>query len=65
MDEQTRKKELRKKLRERIDEKKIVRSTKENKEKILEDTLSTMNIDKERLKYELEILKKSGMNYTL
>lgn len=65
MDEQTRQHELRKKLRERINEKKITRSNKQNREKILDETLTQLGIDKERLKSEMKILKKSDMNYTL
>tara|TARA_Y100000389_G_scaffold192429_1_gene219862 strand:- start:655 stop:870 length:216 start_codon:yes stop_codon:yes gene_type:complete len=51
---------LRKKLREKIDLKKISRTTKSNKEQILQKSLATMGIDKDKLKADIEALKKQG-----
>lgn len=57
--------ELRNKLRERIVERQIGRSSKENKEKILTDTLQSMGIDKEKFKKDLEAIQKAGGNFTM
>jgi predicted DsbA family dithiol-disulfide isomerase len=57
--------ELRKKLRERIIERQIGRSSKENKDKVLTDTLKSMGIDKEKFKKDLEAMQKAGGNFTL
>jgi predicted DsbA family dithiol-disulfide isomerase len=65
MNSEIRRQELRKKLRDRIGEKQIKRSNKENKEKVLTQTLESMGIDKERFKKDLEALQKSGGSFTL
>jgi len=52
--------ELKNKLRAKLEERKINRSTKETKEKILTKTLKKMNIDKEKLKKDMEEVKKQG-----
>ena len=48
------------KLREKIGEKSIQRSSKENKELILGKMLQEIDIDKDKLKADLEALKKQG-----
>ena len=65
MDREKNRQELRQKLRAKIDEKKIGRTNKENKDKILTDTLKSMGIDKERLIQDLETMKKAGGTYTI
>ena len=65
MNREQARRELRNKLRDRINEKKIGRTTKENKDKILTDTLKTMGIDKERLMRDLETMKNAGGTYTI
>jgi hypothetical protein len=52
--------ELKNKLRYTLEERKINRSTKETKEKILTKTLKKMNIDKEKLKVDMEEVRKQG-----
>lgn len=52
--------ELRKKLKERIYEAKLKRSNKQTKEDVVDRTLKTMGVDKEKLKKDLEELKKVG-----
>jgi len=52
------KEELRKKLREKIGEKKINRNTKQSKETILKNTLGKMGIDSVKLKEDLEKVNK-------
>jgi len=54
------------KLREKIGEKGINRSTKKNKEKILEKGLKDLGIDQEKFKEDLEKIKKqSGLEINL
>jgi|UniRef100_A0A6C0IZ61 hypothetical protein len=48
------------KLREKIGEKGISRTTKKNKEKILDKGLKDLGIDKEKFKEDLEKIKKQG-----
>lgn len=52
--------ELKQNLRAKIQEKQIYRSSKNKKDKVLGETLSSMGIDKEKLKKDLEELKKQG-----
>lgn len=52
--------ETRKKLREKIEEKRIQRNTKEAKEKVLDQTLKSMGIDRKKLQEDLEKVKKEG-----
>jgi len=51
---------LRKKLREKLGEKQINRSSKKNKEQILDKSMSTMGLDYKKLKADLEAIKKQG-----
>ena len=55
-----RQQELRNKLRAKIGEKRISRSSKQSKEKVLEKTLKKVGIDKDKLKADIEALKKQG-----
>lgn len=52
--------ELRNKLKAKLEERKITRSTKKTKENILTKTLKKMNIDKEKLKADMEEVRKQG-----
>ena len=52
--------ELRNRLKAKIGEKKISRSTKETKDQILGKTLKQIGIDKEKLKKDIENVKKVG-----
>jgi hypothetical protein len=52
--------DLRKKLRDRIGEKKINRNKKQSKETILKNTLAEMGIDSEKLKEDLEKVNKEN-----
>lgn len=52
--------ELRNKLKAKLEESKITRSTKKTKENILTKTLKKMNIDKEKLKADMEEVRKQG-----
>lgn len=52
--------ELRNMLRAKIGEKRIQRSSKQNKENILDKTLKDIGIDKEKFKKDLEEIKKQG-----
>jgi len=54
------KKELRNMLRSKIGEKRIQRSTKQQKERVLEKTLKDIGIDKEKFKADIEAVKKQG-----
>ena len=54
--------ELRAKLRSKISESKITRSSKKQKEQILDTTLGKMNIDKNKLFKDMEALAKQGKN---
>ena len=51
---------LRDKLMNKINERRIMRNTKESKEIILEKTLNDIGIDKEKFKADLEAVKKQG-----
>lgn len=53
-------KELKAKLRAKLEEGKIMRSTKQTKQQILDKTLKSMDIDTEKLKKDMEELKKQG-----
>ena len=52
--------ELRKKLREKILHRQISRGPRETQEKILEKTLATLGVDKDKLKADLEAVRKQG-----
>jgi hypothetical protein len=52
--------ELRNMLRAKIGEKRIKRSSKQNRENILDKTLKDIGIDKEKFKKDLEEVKKQG-----
>jgi hypothetical protein len=52
--------ELKKRLRARIEEGKISRSSKSAKQDILDKTLKNMGIDKEKLEKDMEEVKKQG-----
>lgn len=52
--------ELRNMLRAKIGEKRIQRSSKQNKENMLDKTLKDIGIDKEKFKKDLEEIKKQG-----
>jgi hypothetical protein len=52
--------ELKNKLRAKLEERKITRSNRKTQEKILEKTLKSINIDKEKLKADMEEVKKQG-----
>lgn len=52
--------ELKKRLRARIEEGKISRSSKVVKQDILDKTLKNMGIDKEKLEKDMEEVKKQG-----
>lgn len=56
------KEELRKRLRARIEEKKIQRSSKKNKEKVLETTMGEHGVDMKELEKSMKILQKQGLN---
>ena len=53
-------KELKSKLRAKLEEGKIMRSSKKTKQQILDKTLKSMDIDTEKLKKDMEELKKQG-----
>lgn len=55
-----RRQELRNALKAKITEKQIERSTKDRKEQVLDKTLKNLGLDKEKLKKDLEELKKQG-----
>jgi len=52
--------ELRAKLRAKLSESKINRSSKKQKDQILTTTLKDMGIDKDRLTADMEAVKKEG-----
>ena len=52
--------ELKNMLKAKIGEKRIQRSNKEQKEKVLEKTLKNIGIDKEKFNKDLEAFKKQG-----
>lgn len=52
--------ELRKLLRAKIGEKQIQRSTKTNKEHVMDKTLKSIGIDKEKFKKDLELIQQNG-----
>mgnify|MGYP005987519343 FL=1 len=51
---------LRQKLRAKIGESRISRSSKHNKEKVLDKELKKMGLDKEKLKADISAVKKQG-----
>ncbi len=51
---------LRQKLRAKIGEGRISRSSKQSKEKVLKSTLKKMGLDKDKLKADIAALKKQG-----
>jgi len=51
---------LRNKLREKINEQRMNRSSKQKKEQVLSKNLKKIGIDKDKLKKDLEALKKLG-----
>lgn len=55
-------KKLKEKLRSKIQEKQIIRSTKKQKDQILDDTLKSLGMDKEKF---LKELKKNGLSNKL
>ncbi len=57
---ETKRQKLRQKLRAKIGESRISRSSKKSKEKVLENTLKKMGLDKDKLKADIEALKKQG-----
>jgi len=61
MDDKTKEREkLRQKLRYKIGDGRISRSNKQHKELILEKTLKKMGLDKDKLKADIEAVKKQG-----
>tara|TARA_Y100000389_G_C17456742_1_gene518645 strand:- start:989 stop:1189 length:201 start_codon:yes stop_codon:yes gene_type:complete len=52
--------ELKQKLRDRIGEHQIKRSSKENREKVFSKGLKDMGIDEKKFKEDLENIKKQG-----
>lgn len=58
--EERAKQELRNLLKAKIGEQRIQRASKQNKEKILDQTLRKIGIDKEKFKQDLEAVKKQG-----
>jgi ribosomal protein S4 len=63
-DKKEKRAELVKKLRSKIGEKSIKRSSKISKENILDKTLGEMGIDKTRFMKDLEAVNKNGSNLT-
>ncbi len=57
---ETNRQKLRQKLRAKIGESRISRSSKKSKEKVLGNTLKKMGLDKDKLKADIEALKKQG-----
>lgn len=53
-------KELKAKLRAKLEEGKIMRSSKQTKQQIFDKTLKSMDIDTEKLRKDMEELKKQG-----
>ncbi len=51
---------LRQKLRAKIGESRISRSSKQSKEKVLDKELKKMGLDKEKLKADISAVKKQG-----
>ena len=64
MDREKTRQKLKKKLRAKIEERQIQRTTKEQRDKILDDTLKAVGIDKKRFMDEMETMKKAGGNYS-
>jgi hypothetical protein len=62
--EQMRKKELSNLLRAKIGEKQISRNGKAQKEAILDKTLTSLGLDKDKFKADLEAIKKQGFHKT-
>ena len=65
MDRQQKRQELKQKLRAKIEERQIHRFPKEQKEKILEDTLKSVGIDKKKLMDELDTIQKIKGEYKI
>lgn len=59
-DKEATREKLRQKLRAKIGQGRIARSSKQNKEKVLDKTLSKVGLDKDKLKADIEALKKQG-----
>jgi hypothetical protein len=60
MSNETDRKELKAKLRSKLEEGKIMRSSKQTKQQIFDKTLKSMDIDTEKLRKDMEELKKQG-----
>jgi hypothetical protein len=60
MSNETNRKELKAKLRLKLEEGKIMRSSKQTKQQIFDKTLKSMDIDTEKLRKDMEELKKQG-----
>ena len=56
----TNREKLRQKLRAKIGENRISRSSKQSKEKVLDKELKKMGLDKEKLKADISAVKKQG-----
>mgnify|MGYP000363717743 FL=1 len=56
----TNREKLRQKLRAKIGESRISRSSKQSKEKVLDKELKKMGLDKEKLKADISAVKKQG-----
>tara|TARA_B110000971_G_C19577249_1_gene305734 strand:+ start:180 stop:386 length:207 start_codon:yes stop_codon:yes gene_type:complete len=62
----TNKSELRDKLKSKLEEQKITRSSKFSKEIILKESLKKMGIDRDKLKKDMiEVNKKGGLSFNL
>lgn len=60
MSNETNRNELKAKLRLKLEEGKIMRSSKQTKQQIFDKTLKSMDIDTEKLRKDMEELKKQG-----
>ena len=60
MSNETDRKELKAKLRSKLEEGKIMRSSKQTKQQIFDKTVKSMDIDTEKLRKDMEELKKQG-----
>lgn len=59
-DKKMKRKQLSNLLKSKITEKQIYRSGKDQREKVLEKTLGSLGIDKDKFKADLEAIKKQG-----
>ena len=59
-DKEMKRKQLSNLLKSKITEKQICRSGKDQREKVLEKTLGSLGIDKDKFKADLEAIKKQG-----